>query len=135
MTTLAKSIHITLDDAQRRLTAIVERAEQERGAGCRYQDIDHDWWQSHNHGCRYFDEAGKPMCLIGVLLAEYGITQQDAQDANTRDLRALAHHLGEKVDFDRDAYGFLRTVQIHQDHRSTWREALDRGNREVRGTW
>ncbi|MGH9249799.1 MAG: hypothetical protein ACRD0W_09835 [Acidimicrobiales bacterium] len=126
-----KPIHITRKEAERRLTKIVDQAEEKYGQGCGYRDVDEPFCRTHM-SCRYFDPSGQPMCLIGRLLATYRITQEDLNSANRKDYSISRNEysitcLADKLTwltFGPGALDHLSGVQSRQDEGMSWRGCL-----------
>jgi hypothetical protein len=78
---------------------------------------------------RYFDQAGKGSCLVGVMLAKWGITREKVSFMNASSIGSV---IAERIiDVDNRTYDFLCVLQQSNDHHRPWGEALDRAMAHV----
>ncbi|MGH9249800.1 MAG: hypothetical protein ACRD0W_09840 [Acidimicrobiales bacterium] len=118
-------VRITYTQAVKRLTKIVDRTEQKHGVGCGYKDVDRNYYDSAAD-CRYFDANSKPRCLIGVLLAEYGVTLADMTESVDMNGETVDNVIDKLpwLTTSKRALVYLRAAQDRQDNGASWRDAI-----------
>ena len=99
--------------------AIEEAVEKEGADKC---------FPRNDEGCRYFDEDGKPVCIVGHALAIMGMEPFDVgASANSQRFYALAdeNHFTHSVDVeDQCLIDAIDAAQREQDDGATWGHAL-----------
>lgn len=103
--------------------ALLDRVVQAKGADYVYPGISGDM-------CYNFETQGAPSCIVGHVLAELGVTKDQAAEvrvdgsAGVNDTVEALVKAGWKYTFSIGAVAVLYKAQNVQDQRQSWGEAL-----------
>lgn len=102
---------------------VLEKVVETYGTETKYADRDMEFSQEQE-SCRYVNELGAPMCLIGVALVDYwDVEPESLIRVNEQAVHDAADEI-EDLYFDEDAVTVLGAAQVSQDQGRTWGEAL-----------
>jgi len=99
------------------------------------QNPDYVYVESSSEGCVYFDDTTKqPSCIVGHVLAKYGLKREDMigeLNGVRRDFNysispvSLAKTDINIIEADRRTVDLLMFAQSYQDHKTPWGKAVE----------